>query len=181
MQHLPFILTVTVALLFAPELSLEHAQLVDLSRTNLVERNFQVAKTIKEEQCLAEAIYYEAGNQGEIGKEAVAIVILNRVGSLHRPKTICGVIAQAQVKDERTICQFSFFCEPKRKPYGALWKQSEQIAHRVLTSYWHRDTVQQFGEAVYFHARYVKPKWASHKVRLGVIGDHIFYKEPTIP
>lgn len=177
MTHILFICVITVALLFGPELAVEEAQLVDLSRTNLIERNYQVAKSLKEEKCLTEAIYYEAGNQSEIGKEAVALVILNRVGQKHRPKTICGVIAQAHVIDDRKICQFSFFCEPKRKPMKATWEESHKVAHRVLTSYWHRDIMSQYQSAVYFHADYVKPKWRKTKVFLGKIDNHLFYGE----
>jgi spore germination cell wall hydrolase CwlJ-like protein len=178
MNHILFIVIMTAALLFGPELGVEQAQLVDLTRTNLVEWNYNVSKTIKEEKCLTEAIYYEAGNQSEIGKEAVALVILNRVGQKHRPKTICGVIAQAHVIEDRKICQFSFFCETKRKPMKETWNQSQQVAHRVLTNYWNRDIISQYQDAVYYHARYVHPKWAKHKVRVGMIEDHIFYKEP---
>jgi len=177
LKHFLFILLLASALLFGPELAVEEAQLVDLSRTNLVERDYAVAKTIKEEKCLTTAIYYEAGNQSEIGKEAVAIVILNRVGQKHRPRTICGVIAQAHVIDDRKICQFSFFCEPKRKPNKETWNQSQQIAHRVLTSYWNSDTMLKYGSAVYFHADYVHPKWRKTKLFLGKIDNHLFYGE----
>lgn len=163
---------------FGVDLGTENAVLVDLSRTQLVERNFDMVKTIKEEQCLTEAIYYEAGNQGELGKEAVALVILNRVGTPHRPKTICGVTRQAMIVEERMVCQFSFWCEDKRKPNAARWKESQEIAHRVLTSFWHRAIITQYQRAVYFHADYVKPQWRNTKVFLGKIDNHLFYGEP---
>jgi spore germination cell wall hydrolase CwlJ-like protein len=151
--------------------------LVDLSRTELVERNYNVMKTTKEEKCLTEAIYYEAGNQSEIGKEAVALVVMNRAGSKHRPNTICGVVAQAHVIENRKVCQFSFWCENKYKPNKAKWEESQQIAHRVLTNYWKRDIISQYQTAVYFHADYVRPKWRKTKVFLGKIDNHLFYGE----
>ncbi len=167
------------ALMFlAPSLSSENAVLVDLSRTNLAERNFHVVATAREERCLTEAIYYEASNQSEIGKEAVALVIMNRVGAPHRPKTICGVITQAHMVQDRKVCQFSFWCETKRKPEKVAWKESSDIAHRVLTSFWHRDILSQFSEASYYHADYVKPKWRKAKVFVGKIQNHLFYREP---
>jgi len=163
--------------LLGPSIHDEQAVLVDLSRTQLVERNYKVVATLKEEKCLTEAIYYEAGNQSEIGKEAVALVVLNRVGAHKRPKTICGVIAQAHVVDDRKICQFSFWCSPKYKPNKEQWNESQKIAHRVLQSYWKRDILSQYQSALYYHADYVHPKWRKSKVFLGKIDRHLFYGE----
>ena len=163
--------------LLVPSLSEEHAVLVDLSRTQLIERNYHVAKTLKEERCLTEAIYYEAGNQSEIGKEAVALVVMNRVAEKHRPNTVCGVIAQAHVVEDRKVCQFSFWCSTKYKPNKAKWEDSQRIAHRVLTNYWNRAILSQYQSAVYYHADYVRPKWRNSKVFLGKIDNHLFYGE----
>ena len=44
--------------------------------------------------CLTEAIYFEAGNKGEPGRQAVAHVILNRVASKNFPDTVCSVIKE---------------------------------------------------------------------------------------
>jgi spore germination cell wall hydrolase CwlJ-like protein len=167
----------TFIILLSFPLGQEDAQLVDLSRTQFVERNFQVVKNLKEERCLTEAIYYEAGNQGELGKEAVALVVLNRVGAPKRPKTICGVVSQAHVVQDVKICQFSFWCETKRKPVPEVWKESQKIAQRVLQNYWKRDILSKYDKAVYFHADYVKPQWRKHKVYLGKIDKHLFYGE----
>jgi len=163
--------------LFGPSLAHENAVLVDLSRTQLVERNYNVAKTLKEEKCLTEAIYYEAGNQSEIGKEAVALVVMNRVAEKHRPNTVCGVVAQARVVQDRKVCQFSFWCEAKYKPNKVAWEESQKIARRVLTNYWKRDILLQYQTAVYYHADYVRPKWRKSKVFLGKIDNHLFYGE----
>ena len=166
------------ALFLAPSLGAENAVLVDLSRTSLAERNYKVAHTAREERCLTEAIYYEASNQSQIGKEAVAIVVMNRVGARHRPKTICGVVTQAHIIRDRKVCQFSFWCETKRKPEKEAWKESSEIAHRVLQSYWKRDILTQYSEASYYHADYVHPKWRKSKVFVGKIENHLFYREP---
>lgn len=177
MKKILYTIILSVGILLGPSISEENAVLVDLSRTELVERNYNVMKTVKEEKCLTEAIYYEAGNQSEIGKEAVALVVMNRVGQKHRPKTICGVIAQAHVIEDRKICQFSFWCENKYKPNKAAWAESQRIAHRVLTNYWKRDILSQYQSAVYYHADYVRPKWRKSKVFLGKIDKHLFYGE----
>jgi spore germination cell wall hydrolase CwlJ-like protein len=34
----------------------------------------------------------------------------------------------------------------------------------------------QAGEAVFFHARYVRPGWSQTKTRLAQIDTHIFYR-----
>lgn len=177
MNRFIFIGILCIVSFLAFPLSDECTELVDLSRTELVERNFNVVKTIREEKCLTQAIYYEAGNQGELGKEAVALVVMNRVGQKHRPNTVCGVITQAHVVNERKICQFSFWCENKYKPNKEKWNESQQIAHRVLQSYWKSAIMSQYSTAVYYHADYVKPKWRKQKVFLGKIDNHLFYGE----
>jgi len=134
--------------------------------------------TLQDEKCLTQAIYYEAGNQSVIGKEAVAWVVLNRVGRRGYPKTVCGVIAQSHKVEFIKVCQFSFWCESRRKPERVLWNESQEIAHRVLQNIGNRAILDQYGDATYYHARYVHPAWAKHKIRLGVIEDHIFYREP---
>lgn len=112
-----------------------------------------------------------------MGKEAVAVVILNRVGQKGYPRTICGVVRQAHVVNDRKICQFSFWCFAKRKPIKEVWKESQLIARRVLQNSWERDILSQFNDAMYFHADYVRPYWKKHMIFVGKIGNHLFYKE----
>ena len=45
--------------------------------------------------CLAEAIYFEAGNQSDAGRLAVGHVVLNRQEMKEYPDTICDVVHQA--------------------------------------------------------------------------------------
>jgi len=177
MKKLLYCVVLFIGFLLGPSLSEEHAMLVDLSRTELVERNYNVTKTLKEEKCLTEAIYYEAGNQSEIGKEAVALVVMNRVAQKHRPNTVCGVVAQAHVVQDRKVCQFSFWCENKYKPNKVAWEDSKKIARRVLTNYWKGAILIQYSTAMYYHADYVRPKWRKSKVFLGKIDNHLFYGE----
>ena len=49
--------------------------------------------------CMAEAIYFESGNQPFVGKMAVAEVILNRVQHIGYPDTVCDVVHQGPVKE----------------------------------------------------------------------------------
>ncbi len=174
--------TLVVAALFAQScqstpIAPENLVIVNPPKEIITERQKQAIKFLQEEACLTEAIYYEAGNQSEIGKEAVAIVIMNRVGAKHRPKTVCGVIAQAHIVNSRKICQFSFWCEPKYKPSKQVWKESQKIAHQVLTTYHKQRKSSQYDTALYYHANYVNPKWSTQKKFLGRIENHLFYGE----
>src|SRR5215204_2812022 len=42
--------------------------------------------------CLAQAVYFEARSESELGQLAVATVILNRAKTEHYPSSICGVV-----------------------------------------------------------------------------------------
>ncbi len=125
-----------------------------------------IQSTLKDLRCLTQAIYYEAGNQSQLGKEAVATVVLNRVRHKHYPKTICEV-----------VCQFSFACQKRTNPHPMLWRESKIIAQRLLQNYYHRDTIRKLDDALYFHAVYVFPEWRHQKVLVTRIGQHLFYKE----
>lgn len=127
--------------------------------------------------CLTEAIYYEAGNQSMLGKEAVAIVILNRE-RFGFAKSICGVIRQSSVHPVTgKICQFSYHCAHKYTPNAVLWKDSQRVAKRALTFHFSKSILTHMEHAVYFHATSVHPYWAKTKVFVGQIGDHLFYQE----
>ncbi|HVE00508.1 MAG TPA: cell wall hydrolase, partial [Sphingomicrobium sp.] len=60
-------------------------------------------------ECLASAVYYEAGNQDENGERAVAQVVLNRVRHPAFPASVCSVVYQGSTR--ATGCQFTFTCD----------------------------------------------------------------------
>ena len=47
---------------------------------------------LREVECLARNIYFEAGGEPRAGKIAVAEVTMNRVKSRQFPRTVCGVV-----------------------------------------------------------------------------------------
>ena len=64
-------------------------------------------------KCLAEAMYYEARDQGWRGMLAVGIVIQNRVSDARYPETACGVVRQGKYRNGNPVkhkCQFSQNC-----------------------------------------------------------------------
>lgn len=131
----------------------------------------------KEYNCLVKNIYFEARNQPKVGKQAVAVVTLERVKRKNYPPTICGVVTQKR----GNRCQFSWHCDGKSDtPYLdskdelAAWNRAQKIAEDALLG--RVDPVIK--GATMFHADYVTPDWDYSKLkRLAKIGDHIFYEE----
>ena len=123
-------------------------------------------------ECLASAVYYEAGNQDEDGERAVAQVILNRVRHPAFPSSVCGVVYQGSTR--QTGCQFTFTCDGslERRPDAAGWARAARIARAALTG----AVFSPVGLATHYHADYVVPYWASTMAKNAVIGAHLFYR-----
>ncbi|HEX7885736.1 MAG TPA: cell wall hydrolase [Phenylobacterium sp.] len=123
-------------------------------------------------QCLSEAVYYEAAREPEVGQEAVAQVVLNRMRHPAYPKSVCGVVYQGSARV--TGCQFTFTCDGSLRfaPQPALWKHARAVAERALSGYVDRTV----GSATHYHARYVAPYWAPTLVKMTQVGQHIFYR-----
>ena len=122
--------------------------------------------------CLAQNIYFEAGTESSVGKEAVAAVTLNRVKDSRFPKTTCAVVYQ----NNKNGCQFSWTCDNKpdvirnEKVFG----ESLNIAQQYLLGKKNPSKITR--DVVYYHANYVKPDWAEKKRKVTTIGAHIFYR-----
>ena len=119
-------------------------------------------------ECLAQNVYFEAGNQSRTGKIAVSNVVMNRVNDKRFPNTPCAVIKQKA----RGVCQFSWVCQGKKyirdqKTYA----EALSVARRVYDN-----AIDVTNGAKFYHASYVKPSWSRVFKRTVVIGDHIFYK-----
>ncbi|MBT2135280.1 cell wall hydrolase [Croceibacterium sp. LX-88] len=118
-------------------------------------------------KCLAEAVYFEARGEPLDGQLAVAKVVINRSTSGLYPSDYCSVVTQR--------AQFSFVRGgriPRADEGSAAWRRAlavAQIAHQDLWSC-------PADDAMYFHATYVKPGWASRKRQLARIDTHIFYR-----
>ena len=132
------------------------------------------AVSVKDETCLADAIYFEARGESEIGQEAVAQVILNRAASGHFPPSLCGVVYQNQHR--RNACQFSFACDgkPEIKREAKAWTRAKAIARAMASGEKQITTLQA---ATHYHAKYVNPRWAGKMQKLSTIGAHVFYRE----
>jgi len=137
------------------------------SLAQLVETMPADAPLSRDLQCLAQAIYFEARGEPLDGQLAVGAVVVNRTTSGRYPSDYCSVVTQPG--------QFSFVRRghiPSPDESSPAWTRARalaQIAHRDL---WESEA----GEALFFHARYVRPGWARTKVKLAAIDSHIFYR-----
>jgi spore germination cell wall hydrolase CwlJ-like protein len=122
--------------------------------------------------CLSQAVYYEAAREPEVGQEAVAQVVLNRLRHPAYPKSVCGVVYQGSART--TGCQFTFTCDGSMRwaPQPALWKRAREVAERALGGY----VDKTVGSATHYHAQYVAPYWAPTLVKMVQVGQHIFYR-----
>ena len=120
--------------------------------------------------CLVQAVYFEAGQEIPEGQRAVAEVILHRVDDPRFPKTVCGVIHDSNRKG----CQFSWWCDGKSDatPDPDRWATSKQAVADVLEGAYPDTT----NGALFYHARFVRPRWARKLEKTAMIGGHIFYR-----
>jgi spore germination cell wall hydrolase CwlJ-like protein len=118
-------------------------------------------------RCLAEAIYFEARGEPLHGQLAVGQVIVNRADSGLFPSDYCSVVTQRG--------QFSFVRGgriPAVKEGSAAWTRAKAIAQVVHQELWESEA----GDALFFHATYVRPSWANRKTARATIDRHVFYR-----
>jgi N-acetylmuramoyl-L-alanine amidase len=114
--------------------------------------------------CLAEAVYFEAGNTPE-AFQAVAHVVVNRARDPRFPRTVCGVVREG--------CQFSYRCEGKSLALRdrARREKAERVAETVLTG-----APDITRGALFFHSARANPGWFNTRPRIGEIGGNVFYR-----
>ena len=118
-------------------------------------------------KCLAQAVYFEARGEALTGQLAVARVVMNRASSGLYPRDYCSVVTQRS--------QFSFVKNgriPNADESSPAWLRAKAIAQIAHQDLWESEA----GDALYFHASYVKPGWASRKTQLARIDTHVFYR-----
>ena len=117
--------------------------------------------------CLAQNIYFEAGNQSLIGKLAVGLVVVNRVKSPRYPNTICGVVRQRK--------QFSWVDDAKSNnpTKDSAWDDSLRLSEELLKG---KGDFLGFEDVTHYHANYVNPRWSKEMQEVAKIDQHIFYR-----
>ncbi|MEM9310692.1 MAG: cell wall hydrolase [Pseudomonadota bacterium] len=124
------------------------------------------------QDCLAQAIWYEAASESVAGQRAVAQVVLNRVAHASWPASVCGVVYQGS--ERKTGCQFSFTCDGSlaRQARGRAWEAAKRIAKDALDG----AVYAPIGHATHYHTLWVSPRWATRLDPVGTIGAHRFYR-----
>jgi len=121
--------------------------------------------------CLARTVYWEARGESPTSMEAIANVVMNRLGHAGFPDTICKVVKQGH---EQGACQFSWWCDGRSDhareddPYAL----AKEVARRSLNL----ELTDRTGGALYFHQTTAKPSWANEYIKTVEIGDFVFYK-----
>ena len=127
--------------------------------------NYRVDDELSDEaRCLAIAVFFESKGESLTGQMAVARVILNRVASARFPDSVCGVVTQPS--------QFSFvrgghLSQPRA---GRQWDTARAVASAAVADAFDSPV----GEALFFHATRVSPRWG--KTRVATVGNHVFYR-----
>ncbi len=145
----------------------QRAQVTAGSLNELV-RQMDISRPLSDEMhCLAGAVYFEARGEPLAGQLAVAQVIINRTQDDRFPASYCAVVHQP--------AQFSFVKRghmPTPRTSSPAWAKARAIARIAHQGMWRSEAE----DAVFFHARYVRPKWSHRKQRLAQIDTHIFYR-----
>lgn len=121
--------------------------------------------------CLARSIYWEAKGKDSADMEAVANVVMNRLGHTGFPDTVCGIVKQGS---EKHACQFSWWCDgkPDTAQEDVPYAMAKEIARKALN----KQLPDRTHGAMYFHDRTVKPDWAHEYIKTAQIGLFTFYK-----
>lgn len=129
---------------------------------------------LRQGNCLADAMYYEARGEGRVGEVAIAEVIYNRMRSGYYPDTICGVVYEGS--NLHTGCQFSFTCsgDMDRPKSPAVWRRTQRLALQIVMGLVRLG--QTTGGALSYHNLDVQPVWSDTMERTTQIGHHIFYR-----
>ncbi len=138
---------------------------------------------IKEIDCLAKNIYFEARNEKLLGKLAVGLVTINRLLDPEFPETICDVVWQKRrhPNTKKWVAQFSWTWDGKKdKPLNQeKWDDALALAWVLLDEKTLHNIVDFTEGSIYYHADYVKPWWSEKLIQQGFgykqIGTHILF------
>ncbi len=124
----------------------------------------------RDQQCLAEAMYFEAKGTGERGMRAVGEVVLNRANDSRFPSSVCGVVDQRY----NGSCQFSYRCDGRPEIYNNKSQKAlaDRLAQTLLTNRGQDIT----NGALFFHSARIKAGWFGTLSRRGKFGGNIFYR-----
>jgi spore germination cell wall hydrolase CwlJ-like protein len=150
---------------------------INTIQSELLNKYDQVSFT-EQEECLAEAIYFESRGEPFLGQVAVGVVIMRRVQSPRFPSNICDVVHDGvywEGNPVRNKCAFSYYCDGKpetiyeMEEYMTVLNASQLVLNGIV--------VDNMEDVLFYHATYVNPSWAKKMTLVFQIGKHKFYKE----
>lgn len=121
--------------------------------------------------CLSRTIYWEAKGGAPADMEAVANVVLNRLGHDGFPDTVCAVVKDGS---EKKSCQFSWWCDGRSDDVQEenRYDLAREIARKALN----QQLPDRTAGAMYFHDRNVSPAWVRQYLKTAQTGKFDFYK-----
>ena len=120
-----------------------------------------------EEDCLANAVYFEARGESIEGQLAVAEVVMNRASSGRYPPTLCGVVVQ---RSQFSFVRGGIIPAADRAPTPGAAPSPSPASPRPARPGCCAPSV------LWYHANYVSPGWGRRLARTSRIGAHIFYR-----
>ena len=131
-------------------------------------------------KCLVLNAYHEARGEGPSGMEAVTQVVFNRMAI--KKKTACHIIYKPQ-QFSWTMRKHAISAVELRDVERHLWARLVRDAS-VFSQYGVCDVKVILTRpespilfATHYHTKWVKPIWRNKMKQVGVLGNHIFYKE----
>jgi spore germination cell wall hydrolase CwlJ-like protein len=121
--------------------------------------------------CLARSIYWEAKGEDRPGMEAIANVVMNRLGREGFPSTVCGVVKEG---NESGACQFSWWCDGL--PDAVEEESRHAIAIEIARLALNRQLPDRTDGALYFQSGDATPAWLDDYIETAGLGEHRFYK-----
>ncbi|WP_268800444.1 cell wall hydrolase [Pseudomonas huanghezhanensis] len=121
--------------------------------------------------CLARTIYWEAKGGKPADMEAVANVVLNRLGHDGFPDTVCAVVKEGS---EKKRCQFSWWCDGR--PDDVQEERRYDVAKEIARKALNQQLADHTRGAMYFHDRNVSPVWGRQYLKTAETGEFLFYK-----
>ncbi|MDD0841449.1 cell wall hydrolase [Pseudomonas sp. Gutcm_11s] len=125
--------------------------------------------------CLSRTIYWEAKGGASEEMEAVASVVLNRLGHEGFPDTVCEVVKQGS---EKSPCQFSWWCDGRSDQVEeeSRYTIAKDIARKALN----QELPDSTQGALFFHDRSASVDWSKTYTKTKEVGEFVFYKPNNV-